>query len=148
MKQREIKYEAWDGRGTMFVQVLDEVTDYGYVFVARDDLGKPPSEQVWYPFGIIMADPKWIKRQWTGLVDKCGKEIFEGDVVTMEGNPDPSAGDPVRLCVVEYHGPSLMYVDLHRSNEDSVESIIGVCSQDDGAEIIGNVFENPELISE
>lgn len=132
MKQREIKYEAWDGHGTMFVQVLDEVTDYGYVFVARSDLGKPPSEQAWYPFGIIMADPKWIKRQWTGLVDKCGNEVYEGDVVE---------GDGLLPSVVIFHEGAFR-------TEEAAEPLADAMDRYGGLVVIGNIYENPEPVSE
>lgn len=85
--------------------------------------------------------------QFTGLLDKEGREIYEGDVVRMPGNPNPEAGDPIALCVVEYDGPWLMYRDIHTANAEHIGELIGYrIYRDDDAEVIGNIHENPELL--
>lgn len=85
--------------------------------------------------------------QYTGLKDRHGKDIYEGDVVAVSGLLDLDTGQTeTDLCVVEYEGPSLMYIDVDRNDSNSVESIIGGCSQDEDAEVVGNVWENPELL--
>lgn len=80
--------------------------------------------------------------QYTGLKDKNGKEIYEGDVMTvnMSNPPQKDKNQPV---VVEWSGVDLRYVivtqyagDFPLGNYTS-----SVC------EIIGNIYENPELLT-
>ena len=69
--------------------------------------------------------------QFTGLLDKNGKEVFEGDIIKLYPN---------RVRVIEYSEPNGCYMErgtslnqLHSSSE---------------FEIIGNIYENPKLIKQ
>ena len=82
--------------------------------------------------------------QFTGLYDKDGKEIYEGDIVKAP-YLDPIFGDVVNNMfvnivvgynkgsfVLEYDGNLRVYIsDLY-----------------DNIEIIGNIYDNPELLTE
>ena len=82
--------------------------------------------------------------QFTGLTDKNGKKIFEGDVVIYDNSPynvycDPQKGEIVwrngSLCFKYRPYSSVMYRAL--------------CSDDFFAakcEVIGNIHDNPELL--
>ena len=88
----------------------------------------------WYAANHIGADE--LKRcQYTGLKDKNGKEIYEGDVLKWRGYEVVNGKQirPSRILEIEYE-----YYKLFQ-----VENII----RDNGTlEIIGNIHENPELI--
>ena len=72
--------------------------------------------------------------QSTGLVDKNGKEIFEGDVLGTK--------DGLLNGVVEYRSDLGMFVNsLIRYN-----NFEGLCNVASDREIIGNVYENPDLL--
>ena len=71
--------------------------------------------------------------QSTGLRDKSGKLIFEGDVVEYPDRDDHKASFIVRT-VVKFEA------------YDCSTSISHLCFCLDQVEIIGNIHENPELL--
>ena len=81
--------------------------------------------------------------QYTGLTDKNGKKIFEGDicevtVFTCEGE------DKHFLCEVCFEYSSFIFRDLKRSGLEILFSDIYDFKTD--VEVIGNIYDNPELI--
>ena len=73
--------------------------------------------------------------QSTGLHDKNGKEIFEGDIVKMAKDV--------------YSDPTYYEVIRHRSGAYRLESNQHGCElwlRHTNCEVIGNIYENPELL--
>lgn len=75
--------------------------------------------------------------QSTGLKDKNGKEIFEGDIVDYKG----------REAVIKWHGSyaSFIYrfVDGLQERVSEWEPLFLAYLK---CEVIGNIYENPELL--
>lgn len=95
-----------------------------------------------------------ILMQYTGLKDKNGKEVYEGDIVLTSGYQNPLSGEiESNLCVVEYRGITLCYVEYYANEGESGKRITPVsdyidydCDVDEDCEVIGNIYENAELI--
>ena len=88
----------------------------------------PHPESDGQPSDHIMVHPETVG-QFTGLTDKNGKKIFDGDILkAIAGNP---VGEPiVAKVVVNLNDYELMW-DIEHSYE---------------IEIIGNIHDNPELL--
>ena len=81
--------------------------------------------------------------QSTGLVDKNGKEIFEGDIVQFEDCYEVSDFLYINTGIIEW-----CQGGFHITNRDSVlmEDLLDGDSLD--VTIIGNIYENPELLED
>ena len=85
--------------------------------------------------------------QFTGLTDKKGKKIFEGDIVHAVYQPgvgfkniDYGIG-VVKYCASYYGGASYEIEIIGESY-----SRVFTASLENGVEVIGNVYDNPELL--
>lgn len=86
--------------------------------------------------------------QYTGLQDKNGKKIFEGDICDFTVF-DCCDNDTQYRGVVTYVGSRFMLwksVESEYYGADGGFDLDWVISQDDEFEIIGNIHDNPELL--
>ena len=74
-----------------------------------------------------------VLMQSTGLRDKNGKEIFEGDIIDSE--------DGILSGVVEFRPDLGMFV----STLIKYNNFERLCNVADSVHIIGNIYTNPEL---
>ena len=120
---REIKFRAWcKCYDTMiFSEKYYTKRNFGYDFYC-DSTG--------------FKDDKHIIMQYTGLKDKNGKEIYEGDIVQdfQKFNAD-----------VKFMNGAFKYCS---SDGCPVEFLNIVSIMEDKLEVIGNIYENPELLRE
>lgn len=125
---RDIKFRAWDEyKGEMFI------------ILHIDKEGNPISYRKAY-HGILWEGSVWM--QYTGLKDKNGKEIYDGDIFRPGSNF--SNRDP-GLHVVKWEDKSCGFEPF----SDSMANC-GCCGSSltaERGEVIGNIHENPELIA-
>lgn len=109
---REIKFRAWDGEAISFPLTIGDIVS-GHLDWNDEN---PP---------ILM--------QYTGLKDKNGKEIYEGDVVKYI-SPEFVG----KVCYTTYGGR----YELEEKKGGTIyhHNFLG-----NEVEIIGNIYENPNL---
>lgn len=106
---RPIKFRVWSMSHECMLPILRE-----------DDFG-------------VLENNDHIVMQFTGLHDKNGKEIWEGDVVINRNNN--WAENLKKPCIVEYEeGGFNPFVGDDRAWETKY------------VEVLGNIYENPELL--
>ena len=79
--------------------------------------------------------------QSTGLKDKYGKEIFEGDIITIEVDDTVT---PINAKVFQNRKIGILMFHVFEDNED-VPMVELLEESSVAFTIIGNVYENPEL---
>ncbi len=73
--------------------------------------------------------------QYTGMHDSNGEDIYEGDIVRTSDNDD-------ELAVVEWDDEDLRFTVTH----GNVVNGLGEEYYPREVEVVGNIYENPELI--
>lgn len=89
-----------------------------------------------------MVKPETVG-QYTGLTDKKGTKIFEGDILRGD---IPSCLQKSQNCIgfVRY-GESAFLIDFCKSREPWETQKVGFCSFWN-YEVLGNICDNPELL--
>ena len=77
--------------------------------------------------------------QFTGLLDKNGKEIYEGDILQCYHNGLKCGA----LETVEFKNGCFWL----RHRDVSIHHWLSLIDDDTDIEIIGNIYENPELLN-
>lgn len=85
---------------------------------------------------------KIVLMQSTGLKDKNGKEIFEGDIIAIEVDDTET---PINARVSQNSKIGVLMFHVFEDNED-VPMVELLEDNSVAFEIIGNVYENPELL--
>lgn len=128
-----LKYRSWY---VLAEEMIDEILMIS--FVRKEIIGKfsDGSTSVPLKFEDKRNGEDVVLMQSTGLFDKNGKEIFEGDILGTK--------DGLLNGVVEYRSDLGMWTNsLIRYN-----NFERLCSVANSREIIGNIYENPELLED
>ncbi|OAU76268.1 YopX family protein [Lacticaseibacillus rhamnosus] len=147
--KREIKFRGYDP-DTKRWYYGSLVKQNKTTYVTSEDYAQNPSNTEWFILWDEMTDwclpnrhlqgsvdPKSIG-EYTGLKDKNGREVYEGDIVrTGEDN----IGDPKSMI-----GQVIMREGSWLIENEKKQEAIGLFSEITSREVIGNIFENPELL--
>lgn len=124
---REIKFRAWHKNlKKMFKigQITLEKGTWNFESNDRDFIGMS-----------IPYQPSFVLMQYTGLNDKNGKEIYEGDIV----------GDNKIKWIVKWN-KNRMGFSLYPTTEQLYDEMPINVENKLGFKILGNIYDNPELL--
>ena len=142
---REIKFRAWDKNKNRFLK-------NGEMLLGNIIAWKNNKE-----FSVGYTSDYEIM-QYTGLKDKNGKEIYEGDIMKVLDRDWSDAEKDTKILIVYYRNDR--YILINKAGiEESEKSEPNIYSKEwyevslfreygrDKFEIIGNIYENPKLLT-
>lgn len=91
----------------------------------------------------IKVNPETVC-QYTGLTDKNGRKIFEGDIVQENVEDAEETGTDKFIYSVLYSEEHTAFTTSDVIGEGYFEPLAEYINSN--AEVIGNIFDNPELI--
>ncbi len=134
MNNREIKFRAWvkDKKVMRSISMLE---------THRPGLGKYQAQ--YYGDGNGYTNIEDIElMQFTGLKDKNGKEIYEGDIINVTKRLD----DYEMYAQVIWDNEEARWGYIKADGDDTEIGSLYDLLDIRRDEIIGNIYENPELI--
>ena len=123
---RDIKFRAWDEQN----KVMNNEVEFIRSGIDGNDWILFKSDKQKLEDGNVLNNPYFQQQiklmQYTGLKDKNGVEIYEGDIVAFDNNGFNDKG------VVIYDRPCFI--------------VEGFFLIDNSLKVIGNIYENPNLL--
>lgn len=158
MNNRIIKFRAWDKTNkkmldeTSYDELNDTIDDVAYLIAFDGSIGRMWKDKSMRVVGKNVVNPhairfttKWAEKfilmQFTGLHDKNGKEIYEGDIVNYNNK--------LKLIgIVEWWGEVAQW-GISTEKNFGLGTYGGAYSNQgkSSMEVIGNVHETPNLIT-
>ena len=130
---RVLKFRAWDGKKMCFPSVYE----FGI-----NGINGLPSIAFQLPDGGYCTSANIM--QFTGLLDRHGTEIYEGNILKLDGGAKPEK------IIVEWEQPAarwscrVPWLSEKENNLVPLEAYVDMkfCQ----VEILGNIYEHPELL--
>lgn len=138
---REIKFRIWDKSNKQFY-IPNNFIKFWPVIELNGLIGMA-GEFNEYQYGTKINQSNYIIQQYTGLKDKNGKEIYEGDIVKYKverGSYNKGEFDE-HISEVKFENGEFYPRNINNECDDSYYSFRLY-----DIEIVGNIFENPELL--
>mgnify|MGYP003456622506 CR=1 FL=1 len=122
---RVIKFRAWTGKRMLTIDPLER----------KGTLSD------------LVEDESWKVMQFTGLTDRNGVEIYEGDICNVRIMEKSHISDKWRICEVLWGATHQWILRGYYTGKSSGGDHYGIrFSEAIEIEILGNIYEQPELL--
>lgn len=131
---REIKFRAWH-------KDYKKMFKLGQITLEKGGWSYEPDDREFIGMSIPYQ-PSFVLMQYTGLHDKNGKEIYEGDIVLLDcyHYEEPAFDGEFKVIFDEVNGMWLLINLEDKENIYTFENIRGYYKTE--IEVIGNIYEN------
>lgn len=137
---RKIKFRVWDKNRKIYAkQIISYKLDRNNEINLVVYLDKKNKQNEIFDSEKIMTN-EFIIQQFTGLQDMQGNDIYEGDIVKLKPYTNNNISDYNK--VVEYELYHCESPNAHSARWLPFDNSFSKCK------IIGNIFDNPELMKE
>lgn len=143
---REIKFRAWDIENEYMI-----TSKQGVYTALRNVMDITRQDDGYYNNGELLKPNKnkYELMQFTGLYDKNKTPIYEGDIVIFEDcemSTESGYGDTfINQGIVEYNNENCCFNVTERI---TVELVDVLYKGNESLEVIGNIYDNPDLLGE
>lgn len=127
---REIKFRAWDIQSEKWIDLSELVLLFEENVWSIDDPFNDDFETMW-------EDEDFIMCQFTGLKDKNGVDIFEGDLILWDGD----------VFEVQYQSGEWILFNGGDPEWDRPSLTRVIKPSGSNVEVKGNIYVNKELLS-
>ena len=144
MTKDRFRFRAWDKKNKRMLYNIQEAYDGGCV---EDEKGNDVETcyvdcfSSFFPYDDNDKNEEFIVEQCTGLKDKNGRLIYEGDIVKRHSKYSEDEKDVV--LQVEWNCKGARYITTDKKHDNWIFSMF-----DYEYEILGNIYEKPELLED
>lgn len=137
---RDIKFRIWDGVKNEWLASSnkDALPYYGFALVG--EVMTVQSPPIW------SLDEGNIVEQFTGLKDKNGTEIYEGDIIVQKSLGSNKSECRGKITYKEDHAAFMF--EVYERGKPVMWLFLNEFNPEKTCEVIGNIHENPELLEE
>ena len=137
---RDIKFRIWDGVKNEWLASSnkDALPYYGFALVG--EVMTVQSPPIW------SLDEGNVVEQFTGLKDKNGVGVYEGDIIIQKSLGSNKSECRGKITYKEDHAAFMF--EVYERGKPVMWLFLNEFNPEKTCEVIGNIHENPELLEE